>query len=123
MPISVKRAYLAPEDHDGYRVLVDRIWPRGLSKESLRLGAWLKELAPSNELRRWFGHDLQKWEEFRNRYWQELEKRPEELQKLLTQAGEKRITLVFAARDEEHNNAVALKEFLEMQISQKSGKF
>ncbi len=113
MQISLKRAYEAPDDNDGLRVLVDRIWPRGVSKEQLRLDRWLKEIAPSNELRKWFGHDPEKWDEFKRRYFSELEQREELIEELLKNCGAGRMTFIFSAKDEKHNNAVALKEYLE----------
>jgi uncharacterized protein YeaO (DUF488 family) len=101
--IRTKRAYEPASSEDGYRVLVDRLWPRGVSKEDARLDAWMKEVAPSDDLREWFDHDPERWEEFTERYRQELRER----------AGEETITLVFAARDTDRNNAVVLKEYLE----------
>lgn len=114
--IRLKRVYEAPARADGARVLVDRVWPRGVSKEAARLDRWLKEVAPSAALRKWFGHEPSRWEEFRRRYHAELEKGAaaqavEELRDLLKQR--RTVTLLFAARDEAHNNAVALKAFLE----------
>jgi uncharacterized protein YeaO (DUF488 family) len=116
MTIQVKRAYEPPAASDGYRALVDRIWPRGLSKEEARIDAWLKDLAPSDGLRRWFGHDVERWEEFQERYWQELEGQQAAVEELASLAGNGRVTLVFAAKDTEHNNAVALRNYLEQQL-------
>jgi uncharacterized protein YeaO (DUF488 family) len=113
MPIALKRAYEPPASRDGYRALVDRVWPRGITKEALRLDAWLKDLAPSTALRKWFGHDPAKWEEFRARYFRELDGRGPALEELARRAAQGRVTLVFAARDLERNNAVALKDYLE----------
>jgi uncharacterized protein YeaO (DUF488 family) len=113
MAIGLKRAYEAPDARDGYRVLVDRIWPRGVKKEDARIDAWPKEIAPSNELRKWFGHDPDKWEEFKSRYFRELQDHRDALDDLLGRVRAGTVTLVFAARDEKHNNAVALKEYLE----------
>ncbi|MBL3825979.1 MULTISPECIES: DUF488 domain-containing protein [Marinobacter] len=115
MNIQLKRAYEAAERSDGPRVLVDRIWPRGLAKEDADIAHWLKGLAPSTELRKWFGHDPDKWPEFRERYLEELTSGDagedlEALKKLLEQNDS--ITLVFAAKDTEHNNAVALRDFI-----------
>ncbi|MHB8066725.1 MAG: DUF488 domain-containing protein [Desulfobaccales bacterium] len=111
--IKLKRVYLPPAPDDGLRVLVERLWPRGFTKERAALDVWLKEVAPSPELRRWFGHDPAKWPEFRRRYWQELAAKKRETD-FLQQEGRKGIvTLVYAARDEEHNAALALKQFLE----------
>ena len=113
MQIWLKRAYEEPGERDGTRILVDGIWPRGVSKEDLKIDLWLKEIAPSKDLRKWFGHDPEKWNEFRRRYFAELEERGEAVDVLLSKAREGRVTLVFGARDERHNNAVALKEYLE----------
>ena len=116
MSIEVKRAYDPPARSDGYRVLVDRIWPRGVTKEDLGVDAWLKDLAPSTDLRKWFGHDPKKWDVFKERYGRELEQQADALEQLLAQARAGQITLVFGARDTEHNNAVALKEHLERRL-------
>ncbi|WP_066729743.1 DUF488 domain-containing protein [Desulfuromonas sp. DDH964] len=113
MEIAVKRAYEEPSAKDGRRILVDRIWPRGRSKEVMQLDAWLKEVAPSDELRKWFGHEPEKWPEFKRRYFAELDDHPEAVAELRGLLGRGRVTLVFGARDEAHNNAVALKEYLE----------
>jgi len=114
--IRTKRIYEPPAPEDGKRLLVDRLWPRGVKKEALRLDAWLKDAAPSEELRRWFGHDPAKWEEFKRRYFAELEARPEVWRPLLEACREGKVTLVFSARDDKHNNAVALKTFLEGKL-------
>ena len=116
MPISLKSAYAEPELGDGLRILVDRLWPRGLSRERMRLDAWLKELAPSHELRRWFGHDPEKWEEFRRRYFSELAAREELVAELAGKILVSRVTLLFAAKDQQHNNAVALRDYLEIMM-------
>jgi len=113
MPIYLKRAYESPAAADGLRILVDRLWPRGIGKENARIDGWLKEIAPSNELRKWYGHDADKWEEFRRRYVAELDDNPEVIAQLREQVGSGSCTLVFGARDERHNNAVVLKEYLE----------
>lgn len=115
MEIRIKRAYEDAARSDGPRILVDRIWPRGVAKEDAELEAWLKGLSPSSELRKWFDHDPEKWEEFRQRYLKELKnaEAADDLKKLQSIVKEhKRITLVFAAKDTEHNNAVALRDFL-----------
>ncbi len=114
--IRTKRVYLPPEPGDGTRVLVDRLWPRGLKKADAAIDLWLKEVAPSRELRAWFGHDPEKWPEFVRRYHAELEQRPEAVERLLALAGSGPLTLLFAARDPEHNNAVALKAYLEARL-------
>jgi len=111
--IKLKRAYEPPEKSDGLRILVDRLWPRGVSKTAARIDLWLKETAPSDALRKWFGHDPLKWSEFRKRYFRELEKRPEAVAQLMQHASKGVTTLVYGAKDERHNNAVALKEYLE----------
>lgn len=117
MPIGIKRAYEEAAEADGFRVLVDRIWPRGCKKENLRLNAWLKEIAPSAELRQWFGHEPERWEEFKRRYFLELEQCREPVAELLTRVKEGRVTLVYAARDEDRNNAVALREYLKREAA------
>lgn len=113
MEIRLKRAYEAPSKEDGYRILVDRLWPRGLSKEKLHVDLWLKEIAPSNDLRKWFGHEVSKWAEFQKRYLHELEQHPETvaLFRKATQ-GQNKVTLVYAAKDTDHNEAVVLQSFL-----------
>ncbi|MEQ8816684.1 MAG: DUF488 family protein [Thalassobaculum sp.] len=112
-PIRTRRVYERCRPEDGSRVLVDRIWPRGISKGNLRLQHWAKEVAPSDELRRWFGHDPERWVEFRRRYAGELDARPEPVAALREWLAYGPLTLLYAARDDRHNNAVALKEYLE----------
>ena len=113
MTIQIKRAYEPPSHTDGYRVLVYRLWPRGLSKEKLKLDAWMKELAPSNELRNWFGHEESKWAEFQKRYFKELKEQPELVAELRKKARGHKVTLLYSSREEVHNNDVALKKYLE----------
>jgi uncharacterized protein YeaO (DUF488 family) len=113
MSIRIKRVYDPPDPADGVRVLVDRLWPRGLAKAKAQVDLWLKDVAPSDELRHWFNHDPRKWREFRSHYFRELKQHGDDLSALKKQAGRKRLTLLYAARDEAHNNAVALKDFLE----------
>lgn len=113
--IRVKRAHEAPATSDGQRVLVDRMWPRGLSKDKLQLDDWVKDVAPSGELRKWFGHDPEKWAGFKERYFAELDARPEAVATLRERLDRGRLTLVFGAKDTEHNNAVALKAYLQRQ--------
>jgi uncharacterized protein YeaO (DUF488 family) len=115
LKIRLERVYAAKAKANGKRVLVDRIWPRGVRKEALKLDLWLRELAPSNELRKWFGHDPRRWEEFKRRYRSELRRpeRQELVNELLALARKGPVTLLYGARDEEHNEAVALREFLE----------
>lgn len=110
--IQVKRAYEAVSEDDGARVLVDRLWPRGVKKENLPLAQWAKELAPSTALRKWFGHDVARWEEFQQRYAEELKSHGELLDALRTLARKGTLTLVYAAHDEVHNNAVVVREIL-----------
>lgn len=110
----IKRAYSPAEESDGKRVLVDRLWPRGLSKEKARIDLWLKEIAPSTELRKWFGHDPAKWNEFRRRYKAEIKANNEAVDELREIAKRGPVTLVYAARDEEHNDTVVLQEFLKI---------
>ena len=112
MSLAVKRVYEPPADGDGQRVLVDRLWPRGLSKDAAKVDLWLKEVAPSTGLRKWFGHDPAKWEEFRRRYFAELDAAAEAIESLRRLAKGRRVTLVHGARDTEHNDAVALLEYL-----------
>ena len=114
--IQLKRAYEKPSRDDGMRFLVERLWPRGVRKQSLHIEAWLKNVAPSTELRQWFQHDPGKWDHFRQRYFRELEKCPEAWQPLLVHARSGAITLVYSSHDAEHNNAVALKKFLELKL-------
>ena len=109
----LKRAYEKPSRDDGSRILVERLWPRGLTKERAAVDLWLKEVAPSPELRKWFGHDPARWEQFQKRYWKELEEKEEAVQLLKQKGKQGTVTLVYAARDEEHNGALALKRFLE----------
>lgn len=112
MAIQVKRIYEPPSQGDGLRVLVDRIWPRGMSKQRAQVDRWLKEIAPSSALRHWFGHDPDRWPEFKQRYFRELAKHEDLLVELLEQAQERPVTLLFAAREDRYNNAVALREYL-----------
>jgi len=111
--IKIKRAYDPLEKTDGFRVLVDRLWPRGVSKTTARIDLWLKEIAPSDALRKWFGHDPEKWSEFRKRYVRELACKPEAVAQIREHVGKEIITLVYGAKDQQHNNAVALKEYIE----------
>ena len=111
--IRLKRAYDEPSKQDGMRILVERLWPRGVSKEKAVVDLWLKDLAPSTELRKWYGHDPEKWDEFRKRYWSELGEKGDLLMLLKHRTTEGTVTFVFAASDEERNSAVALKEYLE----------
>jgi uncharacterized protein YeaO (DUF488 family) len=112
MDVRLKRAYEPPAASDGYRVLIDRLWPRGVSREEARLNEWARELAPSGELRRWFGHDPERFEEFRRRYTGELAGQKEKLRELRRRARRGTLTLVYGARDREHNDAVVLAQIL-----------
>lgn len=111
--IQIKRIYDPPEPEDGRRVLVDRLWPRGVRKADAELDDWLKEAAPSDGLRRWFGHEPERWEQFQRRYFAELDGRGEGWQELAEAARRERVTLLYAARDPEHNHALALRRYLE----------
>lgn len=113
MALRIKRAYVEPAADDGFRILVDRLWPRGLSKDEADVDLWLKEIAPSTELRKWFGHEPDKWDEFRRRYHDELAERGELVQQIRQHMKQGPVTLVYSAKDEVHNQAVALKEFLD----------
>lgn len=110
--IRLKRAYERPAAEDGTRILVDRLWPRGIRKEDAAIDHWAKDLAPSTDLRKWFGHDPDRWQEFRRRYAAEIRRRPDELDRLRALALQGPITLVYAARDEVHNDAIVLQEVL-----------
>ena len=112
MKIQIKRVYEEPKESDGTRILVDRLWPRGLTKERARVDVWLKEIAPSNELRKWFAHDPKKWMEFQARYKDELKAHAEQLTQLKQEAGKGPVTLLYGAHDEEHNQAVVLEKML-----------
>ena len=114
--IQLKRVYDKAAPEDGKRFLVERLWPRGITKSALGIDAWLKELGPSTSLRKWFGHDPRRWEEFRHRYFHELEKKAEACKPIQRDAEHGRVTLVYSSHDTEHNNAVALREFLEAKL-------
>ena len=116
MNVSIKRVYATPDPQDGCRVLVDRLWPRGVSKADACIDESWKECAPSPELRIWFGHDPSKWDQFKNRYTEELEANQEKVAQLVNRAKPGPITLVYAAKDDLHNHALVLKEFIETQI-------
>lgn len=114
--IKLKRIYDPPSEDDGKRILVDRLWPRGINKDKARIDEWLKDIAPSDELRKWYSHETSKWEEFKRRYKKELEEKEELLERLRNKAKKETITLLFAARDVEHNNAVVLREIIEKHL-------
>lgn len=113
MKIKVKRVYEPPSREDGTRILVDRLWPRGLSKEKAKIAFWGRDISPSTQLRRWYGHDPEKWPEFKKRYASELRAKPKGVEELLRHAGKGTVTFVYSSKEERLNNAVALKEYLE----------
>jgi uncharacterized protein YeaO (DUF488 family) len=112
MPVRIKRVYEQPDKEDGTRILVDRLWPRGLTKEKASVALWLKEIAPSTELRKWFGHDPDKWKTFEARYRAELEKNEQQLSLLRQEMAKGQVTLLYGAKDQEHNDAVVLQKYL-----------
>ena len=111
--LGIKRVYEQPAKEDGKRILVDRLWPRGLTKEKASIDLWLKDIAPTTELRKWFGHDPDKWKEFKKRYHEELKNNKEPVSILYDELKENTVTLVYAAKDEQHNEALVLKEWLD----------
>lgn len=113
MAIAIKRVYDAPARGDGRRILVDRLWPRGISKEKAKLHAWVKEVAPSNDLRKWYHHDPAKWDEFRRRYFAELDSDPAAVEALRAEMTGAKVTFLFSSREAERNNAAALREYME----------
>ena len=114
--VRLKRAYDPPGGNDGRRILVDRLWPRGVSKAEADIDEWVKDLAPSTELRKWFGHDPARWAEFRRRYFQELDQSPEAVATLVERARRGTLTLIYSAKDTEHNQARALAEYLKPRL-------
>lgn len=110
--LRVKRVYDTVSDEDGFRILVDRLWPRGISKERAKLALWLKDIAPSDGLRKWFGHDQKKWSEFKEKYHKELGDKASLISLVLEKMSSGNVTLLFGAKDEKFNNAVALKEYI-----------
>lgn len=120
--IRVKRVYDRPAATDGERFLVDQLWPRGLTKQKVKVQSWFKEVAPSTALRKWYQHEPAKWKEFQRRYFRELDDKPEAWQALLEAARQSDITLVFSSREAELNNAVALKDYLEKHLKSKSAR-
>lgn len=113
MQIKIKRAYETPDDDDGQRVLVDRLWPRGVSKESAKIDFWPKELAPSTELRRWYGHDPDKWPDFKARYFEELDSKPVLMKELLERIRRGTATFVYSSKERRLNNAAAIKDYID----------
>jgi uncharacterized protein YeaO (DUF488 family) len=114
--LKLKRAYDPVSHTDGTRLLVERLWPRGVSKVKLRVDAWLKDAGPSTELRKWFGHDPEKWSRFRTRYFRELDSRPEAWRQIVSAARRGTVTLVYSSHDERHNNAVALQDYVRAKM-------
>ncbi|NWF54667.1 MAG: DUF488 family protein [Syntrophaceae bacterium] len=114
--IKIKRIYESPGEKDGFRILVDRLWPRGLSKDTAKVHLWLRDISPSNELRKWYGHDPEKWTEFKKKYFQEIKERKEEFDLLLEKAGRGNVTLLFSSQEKKLNNAAALKEIVERKL-------
>lgn len=113
MNVKTKRIYDQPKQTDGYRILVDRLWPRGVSKEKANIDLWLKDIAPSSELRTWYSHEREKWPEFKDKYFEELKQKTELIERIRDKARQGRVTLVYGAKDEQFNNAVCLKEFMD----------
>jgi uncharacterized protein YeaO (DUF488 family) len=113
--VKLKRAYEPVSSTDGIRLLVERLWPRGLSTENLKLDGWIREVGPTTQLRKWFGHDPGKWSRFRTRYFRELDTRPESWQPIASLAKRRTVTLVYSSHDSEHNNAVALRDYLRLK--------
>ncbi len=111
--IRIKRIYETPARDDGFRILVDRLWPRGLSKDKTKVDLWLKDIAPSNDLRKWYAHDPKKWVEFKKKYFKELNNRKELVHQIFKRVKEGMVTLLFGSKEEKFNNAVALKEYIE----------
>jgi uncharacterized protein YeaO (DUF488 family) len=118
--VALKRVYEPVTPEDGVRFLVERLWPRGIKKSELRLDAWIKDVAPSMTLRKWFGHDPKKWIEFQYRYFAELDRHPEAVEQIRSATRRSRVTLVYSSHDTEHNNAVALKEYIDARKGTKT---
>jgi uncharacterized protein YeaO (DUF488 family) len=113
--IHLKRAYEKANDKDGLRILVERLWPRGLTKAKAALDLWVKDVAPSPNLRKWFGHHPVRWKQFKQRYWKELKDKKDDVELLRRKSKEDKVTFIYAAHDQEHNGALALKEFIEQR--------
>ena len=116
MAMKLKRAYEKPEPEDGKRILVDKLWPRGLRKEKAKIDEWLKDVAPSTELRKWYAHDPTKWGQFKERYWKELDAKSEQVAALAKECERSTVTFVFSSKEEKLNNATALKEYIERKV-------
>jgi uncharacterized protein YeaO (DUF488 family) len=114
--IEIKRVYDKPEESDGFRILVDRLWPRGLSKQKAKIDLWLKDIAPSNELRKWYEHDPEKWPEFKERYYNELKDKKELVDSIIEKARKGTVTLLYGTKETRLNNATALKEYIETRL-------
>lgn len=114
--IHIKRIYEEPNSADGFRILIDRLWPRGVKKEDAAIDLWAKEIAPSNDLRQWFNHEPEKWNEFKKRYFGELKDQQESVNLIIEKSHDSVITLLYGAKDEKHNNAIVLQEYLNKQI-------
>jgi uncharacterized protein YeaO (DUF488 family) len=119
--IKTRRIYDKPEADDGFRILVDRIWPRGLKKNDVKIDLWQKDIAPSNAIRKWFNHDQRKWDEFKSRYYEELKDKQEIVKLFLEKAEQGTITLLYSSKEEKYNNAIALKEYLQSNKLQLTG--
>lgn len=114
--IQLKRVYESYQESDGFRILVDRLWPRGIQKENAHIDLWLKDIAPSNELRKWFGHEVDKWDDFLKKYTGEINNNPEAAKQLLAAIqGQEKVTILFGAKDEEHNQALVIKKWIDKQ--------
>lgn len=116
MKIQLKRVYDPASKEDGVRILVERLWPRGIKKDELKMDAWLKDVAPSTELRKWFSHDPEKWEEFQKKYFMELDKNQGALAALVSKLHKGTVTLLYSSKDVEHNNALSLKHYIESKM-------
>ncbi|WP_029132653.1 DUF488 domain-containing protein [Sedimenticola selenatireducens] len=118
MKILVKRVYDKPDSKDGFRILVDRLWPRGLSKDDAKIDVWLKAVAPSNELRKWYQHDIPKWPEFKKRYFAELDNNSEAVSELVNYLDKPTVMLLYGSKERQYNNAIALKEYIDSMLTQ-----
>jgi uncharacterized protein YeaO (DUF488 family) len=119
--IEAKKIYGEPAQGDGFRILTDRLWPRGLRKDQVEVDLWMKEIAPSDELRKWFGHDPEKWKEFKRRYFKELDNKKDLVDQILDKSKRRKVVLLYGAKEKRFNNAVALKEYVETRITQGEG--
>ncbi len=122
MMLKIKRVYDPPAQADGKRILIDRLWPRGLKKEDARIDEWMKEIAPSNELRQWFSHDPEKWVEFKRKFFKELDRQRTSVETIVGLSKKGTVTLLFGSKEERYNNAVALKEYIESLMKAVKGK-